>query len=225
VPGLLDLAAALARMFVAAPHLFLMAGWVWSARWAKGKGLAWWMLGIPVVLLHLYKNRKDLRGMILWLSGIVLGLFWVVSLLRPETRWKIGVAVPFGASMWAAVWLAQNYGHLPIHVAARVAIAERRSREVVVDAVTASVGEQAKVLDVRELGSGDFEATVVGPAGMPHGDLVERLRDSIAESILRQSGRVMRNVDVVGAGAKGRVRLRCTTTNPYEQTVRLGDLL
>lgn len=220
-----DLAAALVRMFVAAPHLFLLAGWVWSARWAKGKGLAWWMLGIPVVLLHLYKNRRDLRGLILWLSGLGLGLFWVVSLLRPETRWKIGVAVPFGVSVWAVVWLAQNYGHLPIGVAARVAVAERRSREVVVDAVAASVGEEAKVLSVSELGGGDFEAIVVGPAGMSHGDLVKLLRDSVAESILRQSGRVVRNVDVVGAGAKGRVRLRCGTHDPYQQTMTLGEVL
>lgn len=212
-------------MFIAAPHLFLAGLWVWSARWAKGKGLPYWVLGLPVVMLYLYKNRRDMRGLIVWLSGVLLGLFWVVALLRPETRWKVGVAVPFGVLVYVLVWLAQNYGHLPVGTAMRVAIAERRSREVVVDAVTASVGEQAKVLDVRELGGGDFEATVVGPAGMSHGELVERLRESIAESILRQSGRVMRNVEVVSAGAKGKAKLRCTTANPYEQTVRLGDLL
>lgn len=212
-------------MFIAAPHLFLAGLWVWSARWAKGKGLPYWVLGLPVVMLYLYKNRRDMRGLIVWLSGVLLGLFWVVALLRPETRWKVGVAVPFGVVVYVLVWLAQNYGHLPVGTAMRVAIAERRSREVVVDAVTASVGEQAKVLDVRELGGGDFEATVVGPAGMSHGELVERLRDSIAESILRQSGRVMRNVEVVSAGAKGRAKLRCGTHDPYAQTMTLGEVL
>lgn len=222
---MIDLAAALVRAFIAAPHLFLAAAWVASARWAKRQEMSWWILGVPVVLLHLYQNRKDLRGMIIWLAGIVLAGFWIVALLRPETRWKIGVAVPFGAVVYAVVWLATNYGHLPIGTAARVAWAEHRSREIVVDAVVASVGEQAKVLEVKELGGGDFEATVVGPAGMSHGELVERLRESLAESILRQSGREMRNVDVVSGGAKGRAKLRCSTTNPYSQTVRLGDIL
>ncbi len=221
----MDYVAALLRVFVAAPQLVLVAVWWASARWAKRNGIGLWMLGIPVVLLHLYKNRKDMRGLILWLSGLVVVVCWVVALLRPETRWKVGVAVPFGVAVYVVVWLAQNYGHLPIWTAAKVAVAERRSREVVTDAVSASVGDQAKVLDVKDLGEGKFEATVVGPAGMPHGELVERLRDSIAESILRQSGRVMRNVDVVGAGAKGRVMLRCGTHDPYAATMTLGEVL
>lgn len=221
----MDYVAALLRVFIAAPQLVLVAAWWASARWAKRNGIGLWMLGIPVVLLHLYKNRKDMRGMILWLSGFVVAACWVVALLRPETRWKVGVAIPFGAAVYTVVWLAQNYGHLPIWTAAKVAVAERRSREVVTDAVTASVGDHAKVLDVCELGGGDFEATVIGPAGMSHGELVERLRDTIAESILRQSGRSMRSVEVASAGAKGKAKLRCSTTNPYEQTVRLGDIL
>ena len=222
---MVDFLSALVRVFIAAPQLVLAAAWWASARWAKRNGMSWWVLGLPVVALHLYKNRKDLRGLILWLSGVLVVVFWAVSLARPETRWKIGVAVPFGLSVYVVVWLAQNYGHLPIGTAMRVAVAERRSREVVVDAVSASVGEQAKVLDVKDLGSGTFEATVVGPAGMPHGELVERLRGSIAESILRQSGRVMRNVSVVGAGAKGRVTLRCGTHDPYSSTMTLGEVL
>lgn len=221
----MDLVSALLHLLVSAPQLVVVVAWWLAARWGKRAGVQWWWLGLPVVLLHLYKNRRDLRGMILWVAGFAVAAVWVGLVLNPRTRWSVAAVVPFAVSVYGSVWLASNYGHLPVRTAMRVAVAERRSREVVVDAVTASVGDQAKVLEVKELGGGDFEAVVVGPAGMPHGDLVDALRGSIAESILRQSGRVMRNVDVVSSGARGRVRLRCGTHDPYSQTMTLGEVL
>ncbi len=211
--------------FVASnPKLVVIALWAWAASWGKRNKIPMWFLSVPV-MLYVYRNRKDLPGAVMWYARFVVIATWIVLLFNDRTRWAIGVAVPYGAAIGGCVWLAQNYGQHSFRQAIRLAVAERRSHEIITDAVVASVGEQAKVLEVKELGGGDFEATVVGPAGMSHGELVERLRDTIAESILRQSGRVMRSVDVVSGGAKGRAKLRCSTTNPYSQTVRLGDIL
>jgi hypothetical protein len=217
--------ATVVRVFLAAPLLWLgLASWG-AARWAKRQRLQWWWVGLPVAAVWLYKNRRDLRGLIVWSSGVVAGLVWLLLLWSsPGLRFAVGVAIPTGLAVLAIVWLASNYPTLPIHEAVQFAIAERRSREVVTDAVAASVGEGAKVLSVRPLEGGQFEAVIGGPPGMSHGDLLESLRDTLAESIRATSGRVVTNVAVSGPGAKGTALVRCSTFSPYSATVRLEDL-
>lgn len=109
-------------------------------------------------------------------------------------------------------------------LALQCAIAERRQREVLSDAVPASAGEGARVVAVRPLGGDEFEAEIIGPAGVPHADLVASLQATLAESVLSLSGRRLAHVSVVGTGSKGSVLVRCSTASPYGRTVRLEDL-
>lgn len=222
---MLDLLAVVVRLFIEAPLLSFGLVSMAVARWAKRRKLPLWWLGLPVAAVWLYKNRRDLRAVVLWCSGVVVALVWVGLLWSsPGLRFAVGVAVPTGLAVLILVWLMANYGEYPVHIAAQLAVADWRSREVVTDAVAATAGEEAKVLEVKASTGGDFEAVVVGPPGMAHADLVDVLRASLAESILAQSGRVVREVSVAGTAAKGRVRVRCSTSNPYAATVGLDDL-
>ena len=222
----MDLLWAVAAFALERPGLTLGALWMGSVQWARKRGMSWWWIGFPMGAVWLYKNRRDLRGVILWTSGALLVGAWALLLWsRPGLRFAAGVAIPMGLSVGGIVWLALNYGEYPIHHAAWFAWAEHRSREVVTDAVVASVGEGARVLSVKPLGNtGEFEAVIGGPPGMSHGDLIEHLRDSLAESIRAQSGLVMRDVAVTPGGAKGAVKVRCSTSDPYRQTMRLEDM-
>jgi len=221
----IDLLEALVRMLVRAPLLSLGALWWLTSAHAKRARMPWAWLGPVAVATWLYKNRRDLRGVVVWASAAGLGLLWVGLLWSsPELRFGVGVALPSGLAAAGLMWLADRYPELPPGLAVRVALAERRHREVLSEAVPASAGSGARVVSVRPTGDDEFEADVIGPPGVAHADLVASLRDSLAESVLSLSGRRLAHVAVVGAGAKGAVRVRCSTASPYGRTVRLEDL-
>lgn len=222
---MIDLLEALVRMSVRAPMLTLGALWWATSAHAKRARMPWAWLGPLAVATWLYKNRRDLRGVVVWSSGAALAALWVGMLwTSPTLRFSVGLALPAGCAAAGLMWLADRYPELPPLLAARCALAEWRHREVLSEAVPASAGEGARVVSVRPTGGDDYEADVIGPAGMSHADLVAALRDTLAESILALSGRRIAHVAVVGAGAKGAVRVRCSTASPYQRTVRLEDL-
>ncbi len=222
---MIDVFAALVRMSLAAPALSLgLAWWAFSAH-ARRARMPWAWLGPVAVATWLYKNRRDLRGVVVWATSIGLGLVWVGLLwASPGLRFAVGLALPSGLAAAGLMWLADRYPQLPPGLALRCALAERRHREVLSDAVPASAGEGARVVSVTPIGDDEFEAEIVGPPGVPHADLVGSLRDSLAESVLSLSGRRLAHVAVVGNGSKGAVRVRCSTASPYGRTVRLEDL-
>lgn len=222
---MIDLLEALVRMLVRAPLLSLGALWWLTSAHAKRARMPWAWLGPVAVATWLYKNRRDLRGVVVWASAAGLTLLWVGLLWSsPELRFGVGVALPSGLAAAGLMWLADRYPELPPGLAVRVALAERRHREVLSEAVPASAGSGARVVCVRPVGEDEFEADVIGPPGVAHADLVASLRDSLAESVLSLSGRRLAHVAVVGDGAKGAVRVRCSTVSPYGRTVRLEDL-
>lgn len=222
---MIDLLEALVRMLVRAPLLSLGALWWLTSAHAKRARMPWAWLGPVAVATWLYKNRRDLRGVVVWASAAGLTLLWVGLLWSsPELRFGVGVALPSGLAAAGLMWLADRYPELPPGLAVRVALAERRHREVLSEAVPASAGTGARVVCVRPVGDDEFEADVIGPPGVAHADLVASLRDSLAESVLSLSGRRLAHVAVVGDGAKGAVRVRCSTVSPYGRTVRLEDL-
>lgn len=222
---MIDLLEALVRMLVRAPLLSLGALWWLTSAHAKRARMPWAWLGPIAVATWLYKNRRDLRGVVVWASAAGLTLLWVGLLWSsPELRFGVGVALPSGLAAAGLMWLADRYPELPPGLAVRVALAERRHREVLSEAVPASAGSGARVVCVRPVGEDEFEADVIGPPGVAHADLVASLRDSLAESVLSLSGRRLAHVAVVGDGAKGAVRVRCSTVSPYGRTVRLEDL-
>lgn len=222
---MIDLLEALVRMLVRAPLLSLGALWWLTSAHAKRARMPWAWLGPVAVATWLYKNRRDLRGVVVWASAAGLTLLWVGLLWSsPELRFGVGVALPSGLAAAGLMWLADRYPELPPGLAVRVALAERRHREVLSEAVPASAGTGARVVCVRPVGDDEFEADVIGPPGVAHADLVASLRDSLAESVLSLSGRRLAHVAVVGDGAKGAVRVRCSTQSPYGRTVRLEDL-
>ncbi len=220
-----DLVVALVGMSLRAPLLFLGVLWWAFTAHAKRARMPWAWLGPVAVATWLYKNRRDLRGVVVWASAAGLTLLWVGLLWSsPELRFGVGVALPSGLAAAGLMWLADRYPELPPGLAVRVALAERRHREVLSEAVPASAGSGARVVCVRPVGEDEFEADVIGPPGVAHADLVASLRDSLAESVLSLSGRRLAHVAVVGGGAKGAVRVRCSTVSPYGRTVRLEDL-
>jgi len=213
-------------LFTAAPMMTLAGLWWAAVHAARKMDIPEWMIWLgPIALVWFLHRKRKLRGTTLAAVGGIIGLLWAGLLWSsPGLRFAVGLAIPVGLAAAGWVWLVSNYPHLPPTLAVQVAIAERRHREVLSDAVHASAGEGARVSSLTPLADGQFEAEIIGPAGMPHADLVEALTGSLAESILSQSGRVMRDVAVVGAGAKGSVRVRCSTSDPYKKTMRLEDM-
>ena len=222
---LLDLMRVAVGLFLAAPLPALGLLWWASARHARRLKVPLWFFGLPAYAAWLYKERRNLRGAVLWCSVTAVTLLWVGLLwASPSIRFGVGIALPAGLLAGGLVWLGTNYPHLPPHVAIQFALAEQRSREVVTEAVAASVGAGARVVSVHQVGNGEFEAEIVGPPGVSHSDLLDSLRGSLAESILAQSGRVVREVSVLGTAAKGRVRVRCATHDPYAKTMTLDEV-
>lgn len=220
-----ELLAVVWRLFVGAPLLVGGALWWAFAQRAKQQRMPWAWLGPIAVGTWLYKNRRDLRGAVVWTSSVAVGLVWLVALwTRPEIRYAVGLALPAGCLTAGLLWLADRYPELPPGLAVRCALAERRHREVLSDAVPASAGVGARVVSVRPVGGDEFEADVIGPPGVAHADLVASLRDTLAESVLSLSGRRLAHVAVVGKGARGSVLVRCSTVSPYGRTIRLEDL-
>ena len=169
----------------------------------------------------LWVHRRDLRGLLVVVSTVGLGLVWAAALAAsPGLRWALVVALPMGAA--CALWAAgvTRWGAYPPGVAWRLAVAGWQQREVMTEAVAASA-EGARVVSVEALPDGQVEAQIIGAAGVAHADLVAALRDTLAESVLAVSGRPMASVSVVGAGARGAVRVRCGTVDPYAQVVEL----
>lgn len=214
-----------AGVFVAAPLPTLAAVW-WAigaglARAAKGLGLPKWVVWAgPAALVWLLWKRRQGRAAVALVVGCWLLALWAF----PDLRFAFGVAIPTGIALGVLVQLARDYPHLSPWLALQCAIAERRHREVLDDAVPASAGEGARVLSVKRTGPEEFEAQVIGPPGTSHADLVDSLRGTLAESVLSMSGRKLAHVVVIGDGAKGAVRVRCSTSSPYGQNVALEDL-
>lgn len=222
---MIDLVVALVGMSLRAPLLFLGVLWWAFTAHAKRARMPWAWLGPIAVATWLYKNRRELRGVVVWTAGTALVLVWCGLLWSsPSLRFAVGLALPSGCAAAGLVWLADRYPELPPGLAVRVALAERRHREVLSEAVPASAGDGARVVSVRPIGDDEFEAEVIGPPGVAHADLVASLRDSLAESVLSLSGRRLAHVAVVGSGTKGAVKVRCSTQSPYGRTVRLEDL-
>ena len=121
--------------------------------------MPWAWLGPIAVATWLYKNRRDLRKVIVFGSAAVLTVVWAGLLwASPSLRFAVGLALPSGLATAGLMWLASEYPQLPPFLALQCAIAERRQREVLSDAVPASAGEGARVVAVRPLGGDEFEA-------------------------------------------------------------------
>lgn len=222
-----ELLAVVWRLFVGAPLLVGGALWWAFAQRAKQQRMPWAWLGPIAVGTWLYKNRRDLRGAVVWTSTVAVGLVWLVALwTRPEIRYAVGLALPAGCLTAGLLWLADRYPELPPGLAVRCALAERRHREVLSEAVPASAGEGARLIpdSVRRISENTYEADIVGPPGMSHADLLDHLRSTLAETIYALSGKRMAHIAVVGNGARGAARVRCSTEDPYSKTMRLADM-
>lgn len=220
-----DLLRVLWGLFSAAPLLTIGGVWWLTAaglqRVAKTLKVPPWIVWLgPIAGAYILWKRRQGR-----LAVALLVAVWLVALaVSPQLRFAVGVALPTGAVLGSLAWLASEYPHLPPGIALRCAIEERRQREVLADAVPASTGDGARVLSVKQTADGSFDAEIVGPAGMSHADLLANLRDKLAESVLNLSGRRLAHVAVVGAGAKGAVRVRCSAVDPYEKTMTLNEV-
>lgn len=225
---LMELVEAVVRVAVAAPMLTLGAVWFAAARWSRRVAPnAMWIIAPVMGLVWLHKNRKDLRAVVIVVAVLLVGMVWAVLLLAvPQVRFAVAVAIPAGGFFGWLWWSATNYPALDPVTATRYHFAVGRHRRVLTDAVHASAGEGAKVVpgSVKALPDGTVEAEVIGAAGRSHDETLALLRETLAESVLAVSGRAFRSASVVGTGAKGRVRIRCLTVDPYEQTIRLSDL-
>lgn len=222
----MELLWAVLHIAVGAPLVTFGLTWWAAARWArKNVPGGWSILGPIAVLTFLYKERRNLRGAVIAVSAALVVLVWAfVIATMPTVRWALTLAVPAGGYFGMLWWSASTYPTLDPFTAIRYHVTVGRHRQVLTDAVHASAGDTARVLSV-DVVDGAVEATIVGPAGRSHDELVESLRDTLAESVMAQTGRAMRTVMVVGDGAKGRVKVRCLTVDPYEQTVRFDDLI
>lgn len=224
----MDLLFTLLRVAVGAP--LITAGLAW---WAVARSARRWVpsaTGIlaPLVLVTwLWRNRRHLRGAIVAACAGVVAVVWIAALgSSAKLRWAFGLAAPAGTLAYVLAWNATTYPALPPWTAIRYHMRVARHREVLSDAVHASAGDGARVVagSVKALPDGSVECEVIGPAGMPHDDLLTALRGSLAESVLAVSGRTFRSAAVVGAGAKGRVRVRCSTHDPLSNVVGLDEL-
>jgi hypothetical protein len=182
-----------------------------------------WMAVIaPVGVAWFLWRRRHSRLAVALLAAVWFLLLWAY----PSLRFAAGVAIPVGVLLGGLVWLADRYPHVSPWHAVQFAVLERRHREVLADAVPASAGEGARVVkdSVHVAANGDFQAEIVGPAGVSHADLLSLLRDTLAESVYALSGRRMAHVSVVGAGAKGGALVRGSAVSPYGQPISLEDL-
>lgn len=216
-----DVLSTLLHVAISAPLPTLAVLWWLAAARARRlrAPLSW--TGPVALLLVLWTQRRHLRGVIVAASVALLAVVWVVVLAgSPRLRWALVVAVPTGAA--SALWWSgvTRFGTLPIVEAARVARAEMLTRQDLHDAVEASA-HGARVVSVSAQPDGSCEAVVIGPAGVSHDDLVASLRDTLAESMLSLTGRAMESVSVLGAGAKGSVRVRLAGEDRYAQVVVL----
>lgn len=224
----MDTLFALFRVAVAAP--LVTFGLVWWAAARAARRYVPSAIGIiaPVVaVVWLWKNRRHTRGALVAVCSVAVGLMWIAALgSSSRLRWAVAVALPAGALAGWLWWCVSNYPTLPPWTALRYHFTVARHREVLSDAVHASAGEGARVVpgSVKALPDGSVECEVIGPAGMSHDDLLSTLRSSLAESVLAVSNRTFRSASVVGAGARGRVRVRCSTVDPLSNVVGLDDL-
>lgn len=218
-----ELVRTLVSMVVHAPTLSL--GLVWWAAFACARRLdvpKWMAVVAPVGVAWFLWRKRHSR-----LAGALLAGVWCLLLWAyPSLRFACGVALPVGGSLAGLVWLAGRYPSLSPWHALQFAVLERRHREVLSDAVPASAGEGARVVkdSVHVAADGSFDAEIIGPAGVAHADLLEALRATLAETVYAMSGRRVEHMSVVGAGPKGRVRVRGAAVSPYSAPVSLEDL-
>ena len=211
------------ELVAAFPWAALGALWYVAARYARGMKMQGWPLGPFALLLAMYQQRRNLAGLLAVAAGTMLGVMWAGALMMsPEYRWSMGGALPIAAAVWLLLTLMHRYPQLSVSSAAVAWWHTRRHTDDLRPAVRAAVGEQARVVrdSVRVTDDGTVEADVIGPPGMSHADLVGGLRESLAESVLAVSGRALKDVAVTGTAVKGRVRVRCSTKDPYGETLR-----
>lgn len=219
-----DILRTLAHVAISAPLPTLaVLWWIAAARARRLRAPLSWT-GPVALLLVLWTQRRHARGAIVAASVALLVVVWVAVLAAsPRLRWALAVAVPAAAA--AGLWVAgvSRFGALPIVEAARTARAEMLTRQDLHGAVEASA-HGARVVRVDAQPDGSCEALVIGPPGVSHDDLVASLRDTLAESMLSLTGRAMESVSVLGAGARGSVRVRLSGTDiwaePFVMEVR-----
>jgi hypothetical protein len=204
-----------------------VAAWWWSARRARQLKSPLAVLGPIAILVWLWKERRELRGLVVFLATLFGAVVWGSLLMfSPNVRWAAAIALPVGLTAGAWVYGFERYRELPIGEAARYAMRRRRSVAALTPAVRAAAGEGARLVpgSVVVRPDGSVEAEVVGAPGHSHDETLSALRETLAESVLAVSGREFRSASVVGTAARGRVKVRCVVTDPYEQMVRLEDL-
>ena len=221
--AVIDIALTVAAFVREFPAFAAAVVWWAASRWASklGVGMAW--LGPLVLLVWLYKNRRDLRAVVVWVSAILAAVVWAFMLYTDSAlRRRVGIGAASTVALMSWVWWVNNYPTLPFRSAVKVWVLTRNEREVMSDAAKVATGDTARVLKVTppaRLGD-PVEAEIIGPAGWSHTDLVDALRERLAPAVLSVSGRPLHDVVVVGTGAKGRVRVQCLTSDPLAQTVR-----
>jgi len=221
---LMELLSTLVRLALGAPTITMALLWWWAASWARRRRIGWSVLGPIVVATWLWKERRNLRGAVAAVSVVAVAAAWVWAVLTvPSVRWAAAVAIPAGAWAGWLWWAATTHPGVDPITAVRYHLAIGRHATRLGEAARASTGDGARVESVTADGD-TVEATIVGPPGKPHEDLVSDLRASLAESVLAQTGRQLRGVAVVGTGARGRVLVRCQTHDPYVNAITLADL-
>lgn len=216
-----DVLRTLLHVAVSAPLPTLaVLWWIAAARARRLRAPLSWT-GPVALLLVLWTQRRHARGVVVACAAVLLAAVWAVLLLTStRLRWAVGVAVPVGVA--SALWWAgvSRFGTLSIPAAVRAARSEMITRADLTDAVEASQ-HGARVVRVDAQSDGSCEAQIIGPPGVSHDDLVASLRDTLAESMLSLTGRAMESVSVLGAGAKGSVRVRLAGEDRYGQVVVL----
>lgn len=216
-----DVLSTLLHVAISAPLTALAVLWWAAAGWARRLRSPMAVLGPIAVCVWVWRERRHLRGLVAVVAGISVVALWVAVLAAsPRLRWALVVAVPTGAA--SALWWSgvTRFGRMPIGDALRTAIATARASEVLPGAVDASA-PGARVVRIDAQQDGSCEAVIIGPPGMSHDDLVGSLRDTLAESMLSLTGRAMESVSVLGAGARGSVRVRLAGEDRYAQVVVL----
>ncbi len=216
-----DIAVSLLRTALHAPLATVALLWWAAAGWARRLRSPMAVLGPIAVCVWLWRERRHLRGLVAVVAGASVVALWVAVLAAsPRLRWALVVAVPTGAA--SALWWSgvSRFGRMSVPDAVRTAIATMRTSEVLPGAVDASA-PGARVVRIDAQPDGSCEAQVIGPPGMSHDDLVASLRDTLAESMLSLTGRAMESVSVLGAGARGSVRVRLAGEDRYAQVVVL----
>jgi hypothetical protein len=101
----IDIALTVAAFVREVPWVAAAFVWAMASRAARklGVGMAW--LGPLVLLVWLYKNRRDLRAGVVWVSAILAAVVWAFMLYTDSAlRRRVGIGAASTLALMAWVW-------------------------------------------------------------------------------------------------------------------------